>query len=88
GHSVDVRDYSGWTPLHEAANHGFLEIAELLLKKGASVNDRGGAECNGVTPLLDAASCGHFDMMELLLKYKASPLMKNNDVRLSSCSIV
>ncbi|XP_073988376.1 tonsoku-like protein isoform X2 [Rhodnius prolixus] len=78
GHSVDVKDFSGWTPLHEACNHGHRDVAEVLLSKGAAVNDRGGPHCDGFTPLLDAASNGSLDCMELLLSYGASPLMRTN----------
>lgn len=76
-----MRDYSGWTPLHEACNHGHVEVVELLLKYGAPVNDRGGPHCDGVTPLLDAASNGNLEIMELLLNHGASPLMRTNSVR-------
>uniref|UniRef100_A0A023EZT3 Putative ankyrin n=1 Tax=Triatoma infestans TaxID=30076 RepID=A0A023EZT3_TRIIF len=78
GHSIDIKDYSGWTPLHEACNHGHRGVAEVLLSKGAAVNDRGGPHCDGVTPLLDAASNGSLDCIELLLSYGASPLMRTN----------
>jgi ankyrin repeat protein len=35
-------DLGGWTPLHEAAQLGHLEIAEVLLKFGGEVDARGG----------------------------------------------
>lgn len=54
GHPVNVRDNAGWIPLHEAANHGFAEIVELLLESGAWINDKGGTNCDGFTPLHDA----------------------------------
>jgi len=79
GHSTNVRDHYGWSPLHEAANHGYVDIAELLLKHGASVNDPGGASCQGVTPLHDAAYCGHFSMMQLLMQYGATVTLKTHD---------
>ncbi|XP_057319556.1 tonsoku-like protein [Microplitis mediator] len=68
GHPVDIRDNCGWTPLHEAANFGHIEIAQLLIEHGANLNDPGGAQCGNVTPLHDAASCGHFSMMNLLIE--------------------
>ena len=46
----------GWTPLHEACNHGWLEVAKQLLKSGANVNVHGG---DNDTPLHDAAINGH-----------------------------
>lgn len=31
----------GWTPLHEACNHGHYNVALTLVKAGANVNARG-----------------------------------------------
>lgn len=75
-----MKDFSGWTPLHEACNHGFKDIVILLLDHGAPVNDRGGPLCDGVTPLLDAASNGCLEVIDVLLERGASPLMRNNKV--------
>jgi len=47
---------SGWTALHEACNHGFVNAAKLLLRKGANVNAQG---LDNDTPLHDAAINGH-----------------------------
>lgn len=44
---MNVRDHAGWLPLHEAANHGFTDIVELLLDNGATINDKGGTGCEG-----------------------------------------
>lgn len=44
---MNIRDHAGWLPLHEAANHGFTEIVELLLDNGATINDKGGTGCEG-----------------------------------------
>jgi NF-kappa-B inhibitor-like protein 2 len=66
-HPVNIRDHAGWTPLHEAANHGYKDIVDLLLSHGANIDDKGGIDCDGVTPLHDAASNGCMDVMELLL---------------------
>lgn len=79
GHPTNVRDHCGWSPLHEAANHGYVDIAELLLKHGANVNDPGGASCKGVTPLHDAAYCGHFSIMQLLMQHGATVTLKTHD---------
>lgn len=39
-HLLDAKDVNGWTPLHEGARAGHAEVVELLLKRGASVNER------------------------------------------------
>ncbi|XP_066250024.1 tonsoku-like protein [Euwallacea similis] len=78
-HPVNVRDNAGWLPLHEAAVHGHLDIVRLLLDQKASINDRGGSECNGITPLHDAASNGHLEVVELLLNRGAYAVAKTDD---------
>ncbi|XP_043228378.1 tonsoku-like protein [Amphibalanus amphitrite] len=73
GHPVNVRDFSGWLPLHEAANFGHTAIVALLLEHGAHVNDPGGQHCGGVTPLHDAAGNGHLAVARQLLAAGADP---------------
>ena len=46
----------GWTPLHEACNHGHPDLVSLLLRSGAGVNTRG---MDGDTPLHDATVNSH-----------------------------
>jgi len=52
----------GWTPLHEACNHGHLEVVSLLLRHRAEVNVRG---MDGDTPLHDAAVNSHLEVPHL-----------------------
>ncbi|XP_068232660.1 tonsoku-like protein [Palaemon carinicauda] len=78
GHPVNPRDHCGWLPLHEAANHGFTEIVNVLLDAGAWINDRGGKQCEGVTPLHDAAACGNIEIVKLLLSRGASAIIKDD----------
>jgi hypothetical protein len=66
------------TPLHAAAHHGHLVIAELLIRHGANVNARGDA---GLTPLHEAANNGHVEIVDLLLKSGAD-LESESDSRL------
>ena len=35
---VNVQDYAGWTPLHEACSSSNTRVAELLLQQGADAN--------------------------------------------------
>ena len=77
-----MRDYGGWIPLHEAANHGFTPIVEYLLDKGASINDRGGDACAGTTPLHDAAANGRTDVVRLLVTRGANVHAKDDNVSL------
>ena len=56
----------GWTPLHQAAQHGDLEILRLLIHHGASpdaVDD-----LTGTTPFLWACYCGHADCVKEMLQ--------------------
>ena len=32
-----VHAQKGWTPLHEAAKYGYVEIVQLLMEKGANI---------------------------------------------------
>lgn len=56
--------FKGWTPLHEACNHGWYEIAQLLIQYGANVNTPG---LENDTPLHDAAVNKHEQVNFLLL---------------------
>ena len=58
GAAVNSFDHFGWTPLHEAANHGDVPTIKALLKHpSADVNTVGAHEVKklGMTPLHDAA---------------------------------
>ncbi|XP_043479382.1 tonsoku-like protein [Leptopilina heterotoma] len=79
GHPIHVRDSFGWTPLHEAANYDFVEIAKILIKNGANIDDTGGPQCNGLTPLLDAAFNGNFSMVYFLIENGANVNATTNE---------
>jgi ankyrin repeat protein len=61
---VGSRDADGWTPLHHAVNGGHLELAELLLDRGADVGARDAEER---IPLHLASYMGNTDVVRLLL---------------------
>ena len=62
------RNRSAVMPLHSAVAAGQLEIARILLRRGAPVNARQAQE---FTPLHSAAQNGQLDMVNLLLVYGA-----------------
>lgn len=51
--------FVGWTPLHEACNLGYYDVAKVLISAGAEVNTQG---LDDDTPLHDASSSGHKDV--------------------------
>jgi len=69
---VDGRGLDGYSPLHLAAEFGQLEVARLLLGRGADPNAVSMNELRA-TPLHSAISGGHRDTASLLLALGASP---------------
>ena len=49
----------GWTPLHEAANHGREDVCRFLIAAGADLNAKG---LHDVTALMDAVQNGHINV--------------------------
>lgn len=78
GASVDARDSSGNTPLHEATDGdwGNQTAVRVLLELGAQPDPQNSA---GQTPLMDAASRGEIECVRLLLAAGANPDTRNQD---------
>src|SRR5437667_665045 len=70
GKNPNERDSGGRTPLHWAAQEGFVAAVRLLLRFGASINAKDSLE---FTPLVIAAGEGHAAFVRLLLRAGASP---------------
>ena len=80
GHPVNVRDHSGWLPLHEACNHGMIDVVRYLITNGGRrfIDDKGGKDCSGITPLHDSATNGQLEIVEYLVSQGASVIIKND----------
>jgi ankyrin repeat protein len=63
---VNAADFNGTTPLHEAAQRGFVEVCELLIRNHAFVNVK---DNQNKLPLHLAIENGHRECAELLQKY-------------------
>ncbi|KFY37903.1 hypothetical protein V495_06869 [Pseudogymnoascus sp. VKM F-4514 (FW-929)] len=66
--------YENWhrTPLHVAAENGALNIAQELLRRGASVDVKSHPEAKSMTALHYAAEGRHTEVIKLLLRCGAS----------------
>lgn len=76
GADVNLKSYSGSSPLHSAAYGGNTEIAEILINKGADVNV---ADNEGETPLSEAVLGKNKAMVELLVQRGAEVDAKNRE---------
>src|SRR2546422_3609061 len=69
-------DDTGATPLHYAAEHGYLAVVKLLLEHKADVNAKART---GRTPLFAAADFNRLEVVKLLLTHQADPGVKASD---------
>lgn len=65
GAEVNVAQHGGWTPLHQAAAHGYTTIVQLLLSNGADPEARSE---EGKTPLDMARENEHEEVIAILEK--------------------
>lgn len=49
--AVKARDENGWTPLHEGARAGHIDVVKYLIENGADYNDKTGDGVTGGTVL-------------------------------------
>jgi ankyrin repeat protein len=69
GADVTTPQADDFTPLHEAAQNGMLDVTQWLLDRGAPVNPR--LKSNSKTPLALAFELQHEAVAELLKQHGA-----------------
>ena len=69
-HWINVKDGTGWTPLHWAVNEGNIEIVQFLVSKGADVNFM--PKHHGWTPLHSAVSITNLEIVKFLISAGAN----------------
>ncbi|XP_052556538.1 SMC5-SMC6 complex localization factor protein 1 isoform X2 [Tympanuchus pallidicinctus] len=77
GIDINSKDYAGWTPLHEACNHGSTVCVSEILQRCPEVDLL--SQVDGVTPLHDALSNGHVEIGKLLLRHGGPVLLQHRD---------
>jgi ankyrin repeat protein len=77
---IRSRDKDGYTLLHRAARQGHLQLVELLIAKGAPLDERSHDGSN-LTPLHLAAGENHIDTVMLLLEKGADVNAKGKGAR-------
>ena len=63
--TINIRNKGGLTALHAAAYGGHVDVVELLIERGAAVNES--KNLYHMSPLHAAAEEGHKEVVELLM---------------------
>jgi ankyrin repeat protein len=85
GADLDDSNDAGWTPLHEAALHGSVEIGEALLRLGAKIDTQATVfDCYQWTPLFVAVWANQPEMMRFLLRPENQLLPRANPWRVDN----
>jgi ankyrin repeat protein len=71
---INVKNHLGYTPLHSAVTQCHLDVAELLIKRGAdlAITSNDGWSC-----LHTACQLGYLEVVELLISYGADMNYRN-----------
>lgn len=69
GADPNVRNNTGETPLHLSARHGHIPVVQLLLHRGARINEK--TRFTRATPLMYAAEVGRKPVIRELLMFGA-----------------
>lgn len=78
------KDPRAGPPLHVAVDKGQLEVARLLIERGAAINAL--TDSGSITPMHDAAFGGHVDMVRLLLAHGADPGAHDTEFGATPCA--
>jgi ankyrin repeat protein len=78
GCSVNICDTNGQTPLHRACSEGYVDVAELFLKRNSNIN-----QCDKLmkTPLILAVEGGHTKVVTMLVENKCDIDISDKDGR-------
>ena len=76
GAHVNARDVDEWAPLHSAADHNYLEVAQVLLAHGSDVNAR---TEDKRAPLHRAARNNKLEVAQVLLAHGADVNDRSDD---------